>query len=162
MYIAGYFLLQLDLTPDRAAPEGHISLPDQGNMSGTSVFQATFRSYYVSAVPRIYLCACTSTAHCLCGLLIMDTAQILRTLKEVPSFFGVYPSDILPPWITRSVTLIVNTDPHTAKGTHWLAVHLQPRSYSGYFCDSCDLPALNASILTFLRRACSVWEYNTI
>jgi hypothetical protein len=91
----------------------------------------------------------------------MDTAQILCTLKDVPSFLGVYPSDILPPSITRPTTLIVNTDPHTASGTHWLAIHLQPRSYSGYFFDSYGLPPLIPSILTFLRRTCSVWEYNT-
>ena len=32
MFIAGYFMLLFDLTPDRAASEGHISLPDQGNI----------------------------------------------------------------------------------------------------------------------------------
>jgi hypothetical protein len=36
MFIAGYFMLLFDLTPDRAASEG-ISLPAQGNMIGTSV-----------------------------------------------------------------------------------------------------------------------------
>ena len=71
----------------------------------------------------------------------------------------MYPSDILPPLITRSAPLIVNTDPHTSKGTHWLAVRLQPRSHSGYFFDF--LSRLNPDILTFFRRACSVWEYNT-
>ena len=82
----------------------------------------------------------------------MNSAQILCTLKDVPSFLGVYPSDILPHSITRSVTLTVNKDPHTAKGTHWLAIHLQPRSYSGYFFDSYGLSPLIPSILTFLRR----------
>ena len=90
----------------------------------------------------------------------MDTAQILCTLKEVPSFMGVYPSDILPPLITCSATLIVNTDPHSAKGRHWLAIHLLPRSYSGYFFDSYGLPPLIPSILTFLRRTFSLLEYN--
>ena len=84
-----------------------------------------------------------STAHCFRRLLIMDTAQILCTLKDVPSFLGVYPSDILPPSITRSATLIVNTDPHTAKGSHWLAIHLNPRPYFGYFFDSYGLPPLH-------------------
>jgi hypothetical protein len=88
----------------------------------------------------------------------MDTAQILCTLKDVPSFLGVYPSDILPASITRSATLIVNADPHTACGTHWLAIHLQPRSYYGYFFDSYGLPPLIPSIATFMRRTCSVWE----
>ena len=101
-----------------------------------------------------------SAAHCFRRLLIMDTAQILCTLKDVSSFLGVYPSDILPPSITRSASLIVNTDPYTASGTHWLAIHIQQRSYSGYFFDSYGLPSLIPSILTFLRRTCSVWEYN--
>ena len=43
---------------------------------------------------------------------------------------------------------------------HWLAIHLQLRSYSGYFFDFYGLLPLNPSILNFLRRACSVWEYN--
>ena len=81
--------------------------------------------------------------------------------KGLPSFLGVYPSDILPPSITRSATLIVKTDPNTAKRTHWLAIYLKPRSYTGYFFDSYGLPPLIPSILTFLRRACSDWEYNT-
>ena len=91
----------------------------------------------------------------------MDTAQILCKLKDVPSFLGVYPSDILPPSITLCANLIVNTDPHTASGTHWLANHLQPRSYFGYFFDSYGLPPLNPSIANFISRTCSVWEYNT-
>ena len=92
----------------------------------------------------------------------MDTSQILCTLKGVTSFLGVYTSVVLaPPPLTLSATLIVNTDLHSAKGTHWLATHLQPRSYSTYFFDSYGLPPLFPSILNYLRRACSVLEYNT-
>ena len=74
----------------------------------------------------------------------------------------MYPSDIVPspPSLTRSHTVIVNTDPHTAKGTFWLAIHLQPRSYSGNFLDSYGLHPHVPSILIFLRPAYSVWEYN--
>ena len=32
MLIAGYFMLLFDLSPNRAASEGHISLSDQGNI----------------------------------------------------------------------------------------------------------------------------------
>ena len=32
IFTARYFVLLFDLTPDRAASEGHISLPDQGNI----------------------------------------------------------------------------------------------------------------------------------
>ena len=73
----------------------------------------------------------------------------------------MYPSDILPPSIIRSAIFIVNTDPHTAKGTHWLAVHVQPRSYSGCFFDSYGLPSFNPEILNFLNCVFSVREYNT-
>jgi len=56
-----------------------------------------------------------STAHFVDRLLIMEKMQILCTLKDVPSFLTVYPSDILPPSVTRYATLIINTDSHTAK-----------------------------------------------
>ena len=79
----------------------------------------------------------------------MDTVQILCTLNDVPLFLGVYPSDILPPSVTRSAILIVNTESLIAKGTQWLSIHLQPRSYSGYFFDSYGLPPLVPNILTF-------------
>ena len=32
MFIAGYFILLFDLTPDRTTSECHISLPDHGNI----------------------------------------------------------------------------------------------------------------------------------
>jgi hypothetical protein len=32
MYIAGYFMLLFDLTPDRGASEGHASQPESGNI----------------------------------------------------------------------------------------------------------------------------------
>jgi hypothetical protein len=32
MYIAGYFMLLFNLTPDRGASEGHASQPDSGNI----------------------------------------------------------------------------------------------------------------------------------
>ena len=71
-----------------------------------------------------------------------------------------------PPSETRSATLIVTTDPHTAKGTLWLAIHLQPRSYSAFF-DSYGFLPLVPNILTFYalrapygnktRRSCKAW-----
>ena len=32
LFVAGYFMLFFDLKPDLAASEGHVSLPDQGNI----------------------------------------------------------------------------------------------------------------------------------
>jgi hypothetical protein len=39
-FITGFFML-FDLTPDRAASEGHVSLPDQGNTRHELLFDKT-------------------------------------------------------------------------------------------------------------------------
>ena len=92
----------------------------------------------------------------------MDATQIVCALKDVTWFLGVFPSAILPPpSVTEAATLIVNTDPHTSRGSHWLAIRLQPRSYPVYFCNSYGLLPLIPKITDFLRRTCTVWNYNS-
>ena len=87
--------------------------------------------------------------------------QILCALRNVPSFLGVYPSDLLPTHaITRPGTVIINADPHTRSGSHWLAIRLEPKSSSAFYFDSYGLPPLVPAIQSFLRRTSSVWEYN--
>ena len=62
----------------------------------------------------------------------------------------------------RSGTLIVNTDPHTESGSHWLAIHFQPRSHSSHYFDSYGLPPYITSIQSFLKRNSSVRDYNAV
>jgi len=88
--------------------------------------------------------------------------QILCTLRNVKSFVGVYSSDLIPHSIIESSCLILNTDPHTEKGTHWLAIYLQPKSYSAYYFDSYALPPFLPTVRDFLRRNCSIWTYNKV
>ena len=84
-------------------------------------------------------------------------------LRYVSSNPGVFPSDLLPQHpIARSGTLIVKTDPHTVSGSHWLAIHLQSRSHSSYYFDSYGLTTIIPSILSFIRRNGTVWDYNII
>jgi hypothetical protein len=45
MYIAGYFMLLFDLTPDIAASEGHDSHPDNGNIRIEARFAITCLLY---------------------------------------------------------------------------------------------------------------------
>ena len=93
----------------------------------------------------------------------MDTRQIMCCLRYVSSFLGVFPSYLLPQHsIAQSGTLIVNTDPHTETGSHWLAVHFQLCSHSSYYFDSYGLPPFIPSIQSFIRRNCSVWDYNSV
>jgi hypothetical protein len=68
----------------------------------------------------------------------MDTLQILCTLRDVTSFLDVFTSDLLPSSrsFLKICTLIVNADPHTEGGSHWLPIRLTPRSSSAYYFDS--------------------------
>jgi hypothetical protein len=90
----------------------------------------------------------------------MDTLQILCTLRHVKSFLGVYPSDLLPHTITQPGTIILNTDPHTDPGSHWLAINSQPKSYSSYYFDSYGMAPYVPAVQAFLKRTCIVSEYN--
>jgi len=54
----------------------------------------------------------------------------------------------------------INTNPHTEKGSHWLAVHFLSKSSSAYFFDSYGIVPLVPDIAAFKRRNCTVWDYN--
>jgi len=88
----------------------------------------------------------------------MDTVQIICSLKNVKSFLGVYPSEMLPHSIHQQTgTVIINTDPHTREGTHWLAIHFQPKSSTAFIFDSYGQPPpSDLNILSFLKRNCTV------
>jgi len=92
----------------------------------------------------------------------MDTVQIQHALQDVNSFLGVYASDLLPVSIVQTGTIIVNTDPHTEPGLHWQAIHFQNphRISNGYFFDSYGRYPFILSIQDFIRRHCTVWQYN--
>jgi len=90
----------------------------------------------------------------------MDTTQRSCTLKELRSFLGVYPSDMLLRSVTRLGTVIINADPHTEKGSHWLAVHLRPKFSSAYYFDSYGIVPLVPAIQAFIRRNCITWDHN--
>jgi hypothetical protein len=91
----------------------------------------------------------------------MDTRQNICCLRDVGSFLGVFPSDLLPN-IVQSATLIVNTDRHTESGSHWLAIQIQLHSSKLYYFDSYVLPPLIHSIQSFINRKCTVWDYNSV
>jgi hypothetical protein len=77
--------------------------------------------------------------------------QILCTLRNVKSFLGVYPSDLLPHSITQSGTIIINADSQTEKGSHWLAIHFEPKASTAYYIDSYGISPLFPAIHPFLR-----------
>jgi len=92
----------------------------------------------------------------------MDTIQITCALKDVPSFLGVYPSDRLPGIVHRTGTVIVNADPHTKEGSHWLAIRLEPGLSLATYFDSYGRPPSDPNILSFIRCNAAIWGYNSI
>ena len=92
----------------------------------------------------------------------MDTVQIICTLKNIKSFLGVYPSELLPHSIQHQAgTVIINTNPYTLKGLHWLAILFQPKASKAYYFDSYGHPPYNINIQSFLIQNCIVWDYKT-
>jgi len=92
----------------------------------------------------------------------MDAVQITCTLRDVPSFLGVYPSDLLTRIVHRTGTLIINADPHTKEGSHRLAIHLQTLLSGASYFDSYGSPPSDPNILSFIKRNAAIWGYNSI
>ena len=90
----------------------------------------------------------------------MDTKHILCTLRNVRSFLGIFPSDLLPQSVSQSGTVIINADPHTEKDSHCLAVHFRPKSASAYYFDSYGIVPLVPDIQASIRRNSTVSNYN--
>jgi len=67
---------------------------------------------------------------------------------------------MLPYSVTQPSTVIVNTDAHTQSGSHWLAIRLEPRSSTAFYFDSYGQSPHIHDIQSFLRRNCTVLNYN--
>ena len=72
----------------------------------------------------------------------------------------MYASYLLPPSITKICNAIVNTDPHTEGGSHWLAVHFRPKSSYAYYFDSYGIVSFVPDILAFVTCNCKSWDHN--
>ena len=66
----------------------------------------------------------------------------------------------MPRSVTQTATVIFNDDPHTEKGSHWLAIHFLPKSSNAYFFDSYGIVPLVPDLTAFIRRNCTVWDCN--
>ena len=132
----------------------HTSLPENGNIR----IELQFSRSLSEAITCLLYLEYNSTvlinfsrSH---DRILMDTWQILCTLRAVTSFLDIFPSDLLPS--SRSIlkprTLIVNADPNTEGGSHWLAIRITPLSSSAYYFDTYGIVPLVPSIQAFLNR----------
>jgi hypothetical protein len=67
---------------------------------------------------------------------------------------GVFPSDLLLQFTERPKygTVIINANPHTEGGSHWLSVHSRSKSSIAYCIDSSGLLLLVPNLQTYIRR----------
>lgn len=92
----------------------------------------------------------------------MNTTQIKHALRNVPSFAGVYPSDMLPAVVVNKPSIyIINIDPHYLSGSHWVAVYFKNQSTAHYF-DSFGLPPYVPRITIFIRRNSLFSTFNSV
>lgn len=93
----------------------------------------------------------------------MDTLTLCQRACGDPEirrmFGGVFPSDMLPRRRARFQLYVVNLDPHTQPGSHWVAIHFSNRA--AFFFDSFGRnELLNGPILAFLKKNADVIKYN--
>lgn len=87
----------------------------------------------------------------------MNSSQIHTILSRDPVsaryFEGVFPSDKIPTIRKFPCALVLNTDKHDEKGTHWLAVYIQDKRTIEFF-DSFGLPpeVYGEDITRFIKR----------
>lgn len=90
----------------------------------------------------------------------MYSDEVYTHLKYLPvNNIGVYASDCLPRYIPRSSAIVVNTDPHTKRGTHWIAIFLDAHGKLDYF-DSFGQPPTVRTHIEFVRRNSQQYFYN--
>ena len=88
--------------------------------------------------------------------IIMDSHQISSVLKRdrftKHDFRGVFACDQLPKqYVPRPSALVVNTDPSTQPGEHWVAIYIT-RDGEGEYFDSYGQSVMLPEIRTFLRK----------
>lgn len=94
----------------------------------------------------------------------MDTVQIINFMKNNVAtkkyFKGVFASDKLPVIkFKKPACFIVNTDPSTKPGMHWVAIFLPHRGFAEYF-DSFGLRPKLKTILKCLSNNSNGYTYN--
>lgn len=89
----------------------------------------------------------------------MDSVTIDSVLKRnCPIYRGVYAADKLPSIIIRPCVIVVNTDPASQPGQHWICIYFDDYGY-GEFFDSLGIHP-KRSFERYLNNNCIDWNFN--
>lgn len=99
----------------------------------------------------------------------MNSLQLETALKILRVNTKVYAANRLPRTLSTPCGIIINTDPDTKPGSHWIAIFID-KYRNGEFFDSYGFPPQIDFHKQFLKTACRKWihspvglqSYNTI
>lgn len=91
----------------------------------------------------------------------MNTLEIQDFLQYLPvNCYGIYPADQIPKVWTRPAALIVNTENHWQRGSHWIAMYVDGHG-NGYYFDSFGRPPLIPEYVDSLHKNCRHYKWNS-
>jgi len=92
----------------------------------------------------------------------MNTLQVENLLRLdcnlSTTFEGVFASDRLPKFSDLKSALVLNFDPITRPGSHWVAIYVD-NGVGEYFDSYGEAPFID-HFLNFLKQNCRTWNYN--
>ena len=97
----------------------------------------------------------------------MNTAEITSLLRGVgcqyADFLGVFARDKLPlPRTSKPICLIANVDKHNQRGSHWIAMYINPQTETGSLFDPYGV-APEEEFVTYMNTLTNGrWIYNTV
>ena len=90
----------------------------------------------------------------------MNTHEILEALKSLNAqTVEVYAADRIPRGMTQPVRIVCNMDDHRKKGSHWVAIYIDPDEAGTYF-DSYGLPPSSRYHIERLKGNCKKYRYS--
>jgi hypothetical protein len=89
-----------------------------------------------------------------------EIENLMRSDCELSTTFeGVFPSDCIPAFCDSRTAIVLNLDPQTQNGSHWVAMYLE-NGKGEYFCSYGSSPKID-HFINFLNRNCNKgWNFN--
>ena len=93
----------------------------------------------------------------------MNTTQLLKCIGEDEKLTsrcsGVFPLDRIPTPTGRPKCIIINLDPGSKPGSHWVAIYIDREGFGDFF-DSYGHPPQKREIRNYLKKYCKDWTFN--